>query len=44
MDDVWCSLDMAADIAGLHSALADPFWPADLDLMVSTHEVSNVNS
>ncbi|KAK1665266.1 hypothetical protein QYE76_053425 [Lolium multiflorum] len=26
MDDMWCSLDMAADIAGLHSALADPFW------------------
>ncbi|XP_051224676.1 uncharacterized protein [Lolium perenne] len=26
MDDVWCSLDMAADISGLHSALADPFW------------------
>ncbi|KAM0844069.1 hypothetical protein ACQ4PT_057280 [Festuca glaucescens] len=26
MDDVWCSLDMPADIAGLHSALADPFW------------------
>ncbi|XBI17923.1 hypothetical protein VPH35_059840 [Triticum aestivum] len=42
MDDVWCSLDMAADIAGLHSALADPFWPADLDLMVSTHEVEGI--
>ncbi|VAH77022.1 unnamed protein product [Triticum turgidum subsp. durum] len=33
---------MAADIAGLHSALADPFWPADLDLMVSTHEVEGM--
>uniref|UniRef100_M8BV51 DUF7049 domain-containing protein n=1 Tax=Aegilops tauschii TaxID=37682 RepID=M8BV51_AEGTA len=33
---------MAADIAGLHSALADPFWPADLDLMVSTHEVEGI--
>ncbi|XP_044976208.1 putative transcription factor bHLH041 isoform X2 [Hordeum vulgare subsp. vulgare] len=42
MDDVWCSLDMAADIAGLHSALADPFWPADLDLMVSTDEVEGM--
>lgn len=47
MDDVWCSLDMAADIPGLHSALADPFWQpftgaADLDLMVSTDEVEGM--
>lgn len=28
MDDVWCSLDMA----GIHSALADPFWQPFTDV------------
>lgn len=35
MDEVWCSLDMANDIAGLQGTLADPFWPAFTDCAAS---------
>ncbi|CAM0881449.1 unnamed protein product [Alopecurus aequalis] len=36
MDEVWCSLDMPACIAGLHSTLPDPLWQPFTDSAVSS--------